>query len=177
MVPAHLFCSYCGEWFAKDSWPRTCSNCGKTTWRNPSPVVVMLVPLLGVRGVLAVRRSIEPDKGKLALPSGYIDLGETWQEAAVRELKEETNVTVDPASLRLFDVASSKSKAHLLVFIQTPTVLWGKVQGQFDVNEEVSEVAAVADPDELCWETHREMTTRLLEASYCDTCGKREGSW
>jgi len=32
-------------------------------------------------GLLFVRRGIEPRKGKLALPGGFINLGETWQEA------------------------------------------------------------------------------------------------
>lgn len=170
----HHFCPHCGEWLSQESWPRTCSNCGQTTWRNPAPVVVMLVPLLGLKAVLAVRRDIEPDKGKLALPSGYVDWGETWQEAAARELKEETNLFVRPTSLRLFDITSSKNKAHLLVFVQTPTVVWTNAQGDFAVNDEVSGIEAISDTSELCWETHQQMATRLLTATYCDTCGKRE---
>ncbi len=59
---------------------------------NPLPVAVMLVPAAG--GLVVIRRGIEPAKGLLALPGGYINLGESWQQAAARELFEETGIRV-----------------------------------------------------------------------------------
>lgn len=42
--------------------------------------------------ILLIRRGIEPNKGMMALPGGYIDWNETTEEAVVREVLEETGV-------------------------------------------------------------------------------------
>lgn len=111
------YCSFCGSLFGADlGWPRTCAGCTEISYVNPLPVAVTLLPVDG--GLLVVRRTIEPRSGSLALPGGFIDLGETWREAAARELVEEAGVQVDPATLRLFDVASSPG--FLLVFALAP---------------------------------------------------------
>ena len=44
--------------------------------------------------VLLVRRKFPPNKGKWALPGGLVEIGETPQEAAVRETLEETGLKV-----------------------------------------------------------------------------------
>lgn len=53
----------------------------------------------GQRRVLLVERGKEPFKGKLVLPGGHIESGETPKMAAVRELHEETGITVAPERL------------------------------------------------------------------------------
>jgi 8-oxo-dGTP diphosphatase len=104
----HSHCSYCGATFPESPWPRTCANCGETTWLNPLPVAVALLPVVDAdsRGLVVVRRDIEPARGQLALPGGFIELGETWQEAAVRELREETGLLAEPDEVTLFAVHS-----------------------------------------------------------------------
>ena len=108
-------CSYCGVRYSDESpWPRSCGGCGAITYRNPIPVAVALVPVDG--GLLCVRRNIEPGRGQLALPGGYIDFGETWQEACRRELVEETGLVVDAEEVSLFDVASAPKGGPILIF-------------------------------------------------------------
>ena len=69
-------CSYCGRPFAEGQpWPRTCAGCARVSYLNPLPVAVLLLPAGG--GLLCVRRAIEPGKGLLALPGGFIDVAET----------------------------------------------------------------------------------------------------
>ena len=49
-MQAHTFCSFCGMRFPEDAGrPRCCPACGNTTYRNPLPVAVALVPVEGAR--------------------------------------------------------------------------------------------------------------------------------
>ena len=115
----HTFCSFCGTRFPEGvGWPRRCPACGNTTYRNPLPVAVALVPVDG--GLLLIRRAIEPQAGKLALPGGYINHGETWQEAAAREVREETGVSIDPARLHEFGVRSAQDGTILIFGVSAP---------------------------------------------------------
>jgi 8-oxo-dGTP diphosphatase len=105
----HSHCSYCGSPYHDGStWPRLCADCGETTWRNPLPVAVALLPIddVGQRGLVVVRRDIEPARGQLALPGGYIEVGESWEEATVRELREETGLVAAADDVALFAVHS-----------------------------------------------------------------------
>ena len=91
-----------------------CASCGNTTFLNPLPVSVILLPVDD--GVLLVRRNIEPQIGQLALPGGYMNLGETWQQAGARELFEETGIIIRPEELHEFRVKSAPGGTTLLVF-------------------------------------------------------------
>lgn len=58
------------------------------------------VVLLAAGHVLLIERGWEPFKNRWALPGGHVDKGETSLAASVRELEEETGITVPVADLR-----------------------------------------------------------------------------
>lgn len=60
---------------------------------SPSLTVDVLVQVDD--GVVLVKRKNEPYKGKWAIPGGFVEYGETVEEAAFREAKEETGLRVD----------------------------------------------------------------------------------
>ena len=68
-----------------------CPNCDFIDYKNPLPVAVAIT----VKGkkVLLIKRGIAPRKGTWGPPSGFIEVGETPEEACLRELKEETGVS------------------------------------------------------------------------------------
>lgn len=120
MPDRYLHCTFCGARFAAGQpWPRRCAACGETSYLNPKPVAVAVQPVGA--GLLVVRRGIPPARDRLALPGGYIDVGETWQEATVRELAEETGLAADAAGVRLYDTLSAPD-GTLLVFGLLPAV-------------------------------------------------------
>lgn len=153
----HAHCTYCGtRWPAGLGWPRTCATCGETTWSNPLPVAVMLLPVSypdGRAGVVVVRRDIEPYRGDLALPGGFIETGESWREAAVRELREETGLVAEPDEVTLFDVHSSYNGYTLLVFGLLPPRPAGSLPASAPTAE-ATEWLVVTEPTTLCFPTH-----------------------
>jgi len=148
-------CSFCGLRFPDESsWPRTCSQCQQRTYLNPLPVAVALVPIAG--GLLTVRRSIPPRIGDLALPGGFIDMGEGWREAVVRELYEETGITLPAMDVQFFESFSS-SGGHLLIFGQCPEL---PTLPAFLANSEVSELVVIDQPIELAFPLHTQAMQR-----------------
>lgn len=65
-------------------------------YKYPHPAVTTDCVVFGFDGsslnLLLIKRGIEPFKGKWALPGGFVNMDETAEEGAARELKEETGV-------------------------------------------------------------------------------------
>ncbi len=163
-------CSWCGGAFAVDVWaqnvwPRTCVNCHHTSHLNPTPVAVLLVPVLaddGGFGVLCIRRGVAPHEGQLALPGGYVDHKDaSWQHAAARELVEETGVVVDPADITLFDVQGAGGT--LLVFgLAKP--LSSSALLPFVATSETQERVVLTAAQTLAFPLHTEALATLFRA-------------
>ncbi len=161
MFTQNSHCSYCGSPFeAEQAWPRTCAACGNTSFVNPLPVSVVLLPVDD--GLLAVRRNIEPRIGWLALPGGYVELGESWQQAGAREMLEETGVVIDPAEIREFRVKSAPYGGTLVVFgLAQPR--HAQDLPPFVPNAETQEVCVLSAPQELAFSTHTEAMREYFE--------------
>jgi len=81
-----------------------CPSCGSVHYENPRVIVGCFAHWKD--RVVFCRRAIPPERDMWMIPSGYLELGETLQEAAVRELAEETGVRADPNALDLYAVWS-----------------------------------------------------------------------
>lgn len=157
------FCSSCGTRYADTaSYPRGCVSCGHMVWANPSPVVVLLVPVKdGPRtGLLTVRRAIPP-VGQLAFVSGFMDRGESWQQSAVRELEEEANVRIEPDELRPLHFVSTPDGGTVLMFATAPAI---NVEDMppFVPNEEASERKVIFECVPLAFPLHNEVATKYF---------------
>ncbi len=161
MAQKNSHCSYCGHPFApQQSWPRVCASCGNTSFLNPIPVAVIVLPVDD--GVLVVRRNIEPQIGQLALPGGYMNIGETWQQAGARELFEETGIIIRPAEVREFRVKSAPGGTTLMVFGLAPA-LRAQDLPEFIPNEETQAVGVINVPQELAFSTHTATVREYFE--------------
>jgi len=160
-VPIHTkdsHCSYCGTKFTEqENWPRKCFICWNESYKNPIPIVVALVPVFlhpnAQCSWLIEQRAIEPQKGGWALPSGYVNFGETWQDAVVRELQEEVGLETKPEDWKLVTIVTPAS-GNMLIFCAHNGVK--KEDIKFEVNEEVSAIDFPVLPEhqELCFPSH-----------------------
>ena len=92
------YCSSCGNPVTLrvpdgDTRPRACCDrCGAIHYVNPRPVVGT-IPVWG-DDVLLCRRAIEPRYGKWTLPAGFMEVGETTADGALRETMEEAGAHI-----------------------------------------------------------------------------------
>ena len=94
------FCPKCGspDFEIHNALSRHCSNCGFTFYQNPRASTAAFI--LNSKGELLVaRRGKEPAKGTLDLPGGFVDNEENAEQGMVREIREETGLTVDAADV------------------------------------------------------------------------------
>jgi ADP-ribose pyrophosphatase YjhB (NUDIX family) len=121
---------------------------------------VVLVPIDD--GLLLVRRGIEPQRGRLALPGGYINLGETWQAAGAREVFEETGLAIDPHELQLFGAHSNHGRSFLLIFGLAKERPANSLSA-FKPNEETTECVLQRAPIELAFPLHTQVMREFFE--------------
>ena len=90
--------------------------------------------------VLIVRRARPPAHGLYTLPGGGVELGETLEEAVVREIREETALTIEPLELVGFRQAigrdaSGRVERHFVVLPFAARFIGGEIA----LNEELAE--------------------------------------
>ena len=162
-------CSWCGTAFPEGAgWPRTCSGCKNESYLNPIPVTVVLLPVDD--GLLLIRRGIEPKKGHLALPGGFVNFGESWQEAGAREVLEETGLTVTAAELEEFRVLSTPGQ--VLVF----ALAKARTQASLPLlvpNSEVTEMLISKAPQELAFAFHTQVMAEYFERRGANRLGRK----
>jgi ADP-ribose pyrophosphatase YjhB (NUDIX family) len=138
------YCPRCGAGSARVDFPRSlrCQACGYAVFFNPKPVGCALGREPDGRVWLA-RRGFEPQRGRWSMPGGFVDLGETVQEAIVRELDEEIGVRAEVDGL-----VGVYSKADDRVVV---IVFEARLHGTPRTSEEALEVRAVA-PADIPWD-------------------------
>lgn len=89
----HRFCSACGHpsQVADGGWRRVCPSCHAQHFPRVNPCVIML-PVRGERCLLG--RQAAWVSGRFSTLAGYVEPGESIEEACAREVREESGLTV-----------------------------------------------------------------------------------
>ena len=140
-------CSACGSAVALavpdgDNRERhICPACGLIHYQNPK-LVSGCVPIWQGQ-ILLCRRAIEPRRTYWTIPAGFLELGESLEEAAAREAYEEALAQVRIESLfAMIDVVRA-GQVHVMYTAEL-------VDGQFGVGEESLE-AALFEVENIPW--------------------------
>ncbi len=110
---------------------------------TPKLMVDVIIP--SERGVVLIRRGTEPFKGQWALPGGFVEVGETLEEAAYREAAEETGLAVEVARLvGVYSDPARDPRGHNVSVAFLARVLSGDLVAATDASE-----VAVLDPSSV----------------------------
>ena len=97
----YVFCPICGTTLQmgmiEGKERKYCPECDFVDYKNPLPVALAIA--VKDKDFLLIKRGLPPRKGMWASPSGFIEIGETAEDACLRELKEETGVSGEIVSL------------------------------------------------------------------------------
>ena len=154
------YCMHCGQRLSSgvphgDTQRRmVCLDCGFVHYLNPRPVAGTL-PVRPDGRVLLVRRAIEPRAGSWVFPGGFMDVGETAEEAAARETREEALLEV--TNLRLLGVYTRTGPGVVVIVYEADAL------GEGGAGHETTEVAWF-EPERIPWdELAFDSTTAALE--------------
>lgn len=133
-----------------------CPKCQKEIeiYRNPLPTVDIIIEIES-KGIVLIKRK-NPPYG-WAIPGGFVDYGESLEEAAIREAKEETNLDVE--LIRQFHTYSDpkRDKRHHSI----STIYIAKANGIPEAKDDALEIGIFNEsnlPDELAFD-HRLILT------------------
>jgi ADP-ribose pyrophosphatase YjhB (NUDIX family) len=154
------FCPRCAQ-PAQVAYPRsiTCPHCGYGAYYNPKPVAAA-IPVAPTGDIILLRRAFDPGKDLWTFPGGFVDLGETVQQAAHRETTEELGIAIELGAL-VGVYSRPDSHVVLIVFAATTT-------DEPTATEEASEVrgfrATQIPWDELAFWSTRDALRDFLDA-------------
>jgi ADP-ribose pyrophosphatase YjhB (NUDIX family) len=164
------FCSDCGGPVTRrvphgDSRRRwVCDRCGTVHYQNPK-IVVGCVPERDGR-ILLCKRAIEPRSGYWTVPAGFMELGETLAEGAMRETREEACAEVRLGHLFASVDVIEAGQVHLFF---TATLLDGYAAG------EETEAVQLFAPDEIPWSEIAFLSGRFALEKYIEDAGRNNG--
>lgn len=144
------FCYRCGNPLemripaGDDQQRQCCTACDYIHYVNPR-ILVSCILYSGTK-ILWIRRGLEPCKGLWAMPAGFMEQGESLQQAAARELKEETGVRIDPGDLQLSVLSS-------LVFIDEVYIVFRCQYTEMSLTPPSDEILDIAwlEESEVPW--------------------------
>jgi len=135
----------------------TCTQCRRILYENPIPSVAVLAANAEGR-VLMVKRRVEPGYGKWSLAGGFIEMGETAQQAVIRELYEETGLIGEHPGI--FDVGTHLNGYYgdVLILAFEVTLRPGEISAGDDVQE--AGFFSPAERPELVFRVHEDFLRR-----------------
>jgi ADP-ribose pyrophosphatase YjhB (NUDIX family) len=120
----------------------TCPHCGRLvySYRNPIPTVDIIIALED-KGIILIKRAKEPFGW--AIPGGFVDYGESLEDAARREAREETSLRVELSGQLGAYSAPDRDPRHHTISV----VFLASAQGKPEARDDALEVGVFTKED------------------------------
>jgi 8-oxo-dGTP diphosphatase len=103
-------------------------------YKNPIPTVDAIIQ--NSSSILLIKRSKDPYKNQFALPGGFVNKGETIEEAIKREVYEETSLEVHPIDiLGVYSDPKRDPRGHMMTVVFIVLVIRGNPSAGDDAKE------------------------------------------
>lgn len=130
----------------------TCPTCGSVVkqYRNPLPTVDIIIEIND--GILLIERKNPPSGW--ALPGGFVDYGESLEDAAIREAREETSLEIiDLKLLGCYSDPNRDSRMHTISTVYVATGLGNPCAADDAMNLAFFKLGSF--PEKLCFDHDR----------------------
>lgn len=166
-MPVRRFCPFCGGRNRKlrDAAHRRCPACGLHDWRNPAPAVGCAILRASPSGrgqeILLSRRAAPPKQGQWDLVGGFIEAGETPDDAVRREVEEETGRKLLDVSMHHCAPGEYDGEATLN-FLFT-----GRIEGEPSASDDSAELRwwPIGKVPPIAWSHEASFVRRLSRTS------------
>ena len=161
-VTQYKFCPLCGgslETKLLSGHSRLiCPDCGFVFYQNPVPAVAVI--LMQDHNILLVKRKYKPKAGKWSLPAGFIENNESPEQAAMREVVEETGLVVKIQKIFGVYEAVVEKDIHIILIVYEGEIIQGLLTpGDDAVAAEFFSLDAL--PQNIAFSRHREVLEKL----------------
>ena len=141
----------------------TCPTCGRSWYRSSAPAVGAAIVRDG-RALVTIRAR-EPEKGRLDLPGGFLEVGEHPVDGLAREAREELGVEIEVLGKPILMATHTYGAdgAYVLAIGFRARIVSGEVRPTDDVAEVRWVSPEELDSADFAWEHDREMVRAALE--------------
>ncbi len=130
-----------------------CTSCGFIFYQNPAPAAGAII--VQDEKLLLVRRSIQPGLGDWCIPAGFVEWTEHPQQAAKRELKEETGLDISISSMFDIFMGMDDPRTHAVLILYHADIVGGELIPGDDADD-AQYFGFDHIPDNIAFQAHRD---------------------
>lgn len=164
------YCPSCGKeslnWDGEKKW--ICPECNFTLYNNVAGAVAVVIRFEDE--IYLTRRNRDPKKGKLDLPGGFVDPGESAEETCKRELFEELQLEVDISNLKYLTSLPNIYQYKEIDYNTIDLFYEYKVSEKFKVQLDISEISDAVwvhlnelNPEEIAFDSQKKFFESYLQ--------------
>lgn len=157
----YIYCPRCSAEFNSDEQPLHCDQCGFEVYANPAPSTAIFV--IKNNKILLAKRNNDPKKGGWDTPGGFLEVNETIEASAIREMKEETGLDIE-----ITEIIGSEPDLYVDIPILTIGVTAKIIGGTMQAADDVASLHWInlkEIPEEIAFSSVKKLLDKVLTST------------